>query len=190
MSGVKEIERPPRNSLVDDEPDITSSLRIGLERHGFQADGFNDPKKAMGEFKPNRYDMIFLDARMLQMNGFELYRGLRASDREAPIAFLDRVRCLPRRVPDDVFRHEGRRAAAKPTGINEPVTYEVQSRQPKKSHPRPTRVANRVPAREAALAPGASPRWLPAGQRAGELRIRFLSLHLGQILLVFVEDCP
>jgi DNA-binding response OmpR family regulator len=40
--------------LVDDEPDITSSLKIGLERHGFQVDAFNEPKRP-SQVKSNRH---------------------------------------------------------------------------------------------------------------------------------------
>ena len=115
--------------LVDDEPDITSSLKIGLERHGFQVDAFNDPKKALAEFKPNRYGMVFLDIRMPKMNGFELYRQLRSRDQDVPIAFLTAF---------DVYQNEFRkmfpdmkidRLLRKPIGISELVEY-VKSQQP------------------------------------------------------------
>jgi DNA-binding response OmpR family regulator len=122
--------------LVDDEPDITSSMKIGLERNGFQVDTFNDPKKALAEFKPNRYGMIFLDIRMPQMNGFELYRELKARDQEVPIAFLTAF---------DVYESEFKKVfpdmkidklLRKPIGISELVAY-VKSQEP------PTKKASR-----------------------------------------------
>jgi DNA-binding response OmpR family regulator len=109
--------------LVDDEPDITSSLKIGLERHEFQVDAFNDPKKALAEFKAGRYGIIFLDIRMPQMNGFELYRELRARDGDVPIAFLTAF---------DVYQNEFQkvfpdmkvdRLLRKPISISELVAY-------------------------------------------------------------------
>jgi DNA-binding response OmpR family regulator len=109
--------------VVDDEPDITASLKIGLERHGFQVDTYNNPKRSLEEFKPGRYDMIFLDIRMPQMNGFELYRELRKRDENVPIAFLTAF---------DVYQSEFRklfpdmkvdRFLRKPIGISELVTY-------------------------------------------------------------------
>jgi DNA-binding response OmpR family regulator len=118
--------------IVDDEPDITSSLKIGLERKGFQVDAFNDPRKALGEFKPNRYGMIFLDIRMPQMNGFELYRQLRARDPEVPIAFLTAF---------DVYQNEFKkvfpdmkvdRLLRKPIGISELVAYVKSQKAPAK----------------------------------------------------------
>jgi DNA-binding response OmpR family regulator len=126
------LSGPLKILLVDDEPDITSSLKIGLERHGFQVDAFNDPKKALAEFKPNRYDMIFLDIRMPQMNGFELYRGLRASDESVPIAFLTAF---------DVYQNEFQkmfpdmkvdRLLRKPISINELVAYVKSQKSPAK----------------------------------------------------------
>jgi DNA-binding response OmpR family regulator len=74
--------------IVDDEPDITSTLKTGLERHGFQVDTQNDPLKALADFKPDRYAMILLDIRMPKMTGFELYRELKKKDEQASICFL------------------------------------------------------------------------------------------------------
>jgi DNA-binding response OmpR family regulator len=37
--------------LVDDEPDITFSLGIGLEDNGFVVDTFNDPLLALQSFR-------------------------------------------------------------------------------------------------------------------------------------------
>jgi len=115
--------------IVDDEPDITSSLKMGLERHGFQVDAFNDPRKALAGFRPDVYDMIFLDIRMPQMNGFELYRQLRAKDKDVSIAFLTAF---------DVYQNEFQKMfpdmkvdklLRKPIGISELVAY-VNSQKP------------------------------------------------------------
>ena len=37
--------------IVDDEPDITSSLKMGLEYNGFEVHTFNDPIEALPNFK-------------------------------------------------------------------------------------------------------------------------------------------
>jgi DNA-binding response OmpR family regulator len=39
-------------------------MKMGLEKHGFSVDAFNDPKMALSHFKPNYYDAIVLDVRM------------------------------------------------------------------------------------------------------------------------------
>ncbi len=59
--------------VVDDEPDITASLKNGLQRKGFEVDTYNDPTDALSNFKPDAYDLLLIDIRMPKMNGFEVY---------------------------------------------------------------------------------------------------------------------
>ncbi|MFL6369929.1 MAG: response regulator [Nitrososphaeraceae archaeon] len=59
--------------LVDDDVDITTSLKIGLEDNGFVVDTFNDPLLALSNFKPGIYDLLLFDIRMPQLGGFDLY---------------------------------------------------------------------------------------------------------------------
>jgi DNA-binding response OmpR family regulator len=61
---------------VDDELDMTTILKMTLERVGFTVDAFNDPVLALERFKPNRYDLVVLDIMMPKLDGFELYNQL------------------------------------------------------------------------------------------------------------------
>lgn len=61
---------------VDDEPDITHVLKIGLEAKGFIVETYNDPLQALSNFKSESYDLLLLDIRMPGLNGFELYKVL------------------------------------------------------------------------------------------------------------------
>ena len=74
--------------IVDDEKDIVAVLRRGLERNGFKVDGFIDPKEALANFKKERYDLVILDIKMPNMNGFELSRELAKIDEDAKIGFM------------------------------------------------------------------------------------------------------
>ena len=74
--------------LVDDELDITSILKKGLERQGFKVTIYNDPIKANEDYKPNYYDHHVLDIRMPAMNGFDLARAIWQKDSKAHICFL------------------------------------------------------------------------------------------------------
>ena len=74
--------------VVDDEPDITVSIKNGLQRHGFEVDAFNDPIQALSLFKPGEYDLLLLDIRMPKMNGFELYREIKKKNDNAKICFF------------------------------------------------------------------------------------------------------
>ena len=74
--------------VVDDEPDISSSIKRGLERNGFQVDAFSDPEKALAEFKPGMYDLLLVDIRMPKLNGFELYREIKKKNDQSKICFF------------------------------------------------------------------------------------------------------
>jgi two-component system, OmpR family, response regulator ChvI len=77
-----------RIAVVDDEPDITTIFRKGLECHGFAIDTFNDPQAALASFKPNYYDLMIIDIRMPSINGFGLYRELKKRDNSIRVCFL------------------------------------------------------------------------------------------------------
>ena len=74
--------------VVDDEPDIASSVKKGLERNEFQVDAYTDPQKALSEFKPGVYDLLLIDIRMPKLNGFELYREIKKKDDNTKICFF------------------------------------------------------------------------------------------------------
>jgi DNA-binding response OmpR family regulator len=77
-----------RIAVVDDEPDITTIFKKGLERHGFAVDTFNDPQAALASFKPSYYDLMIIDIRMPRINGFDLYRELKKRDNSVRVCFL------------------------------------------------------------------------------------------------------
>jgi DNA-binding response OmpR family regulator len=74
--------------LVDDEPDIANSLRLGLERKGFNVDVFTDPTEALAKYKPHYYDLLLMDIRMPKLSGFELVREIRKVDPDSEVWFL------------------------------------------------------------------------------------------------------
>lgn len=74
--------------IVDDEPDITYALKLGLEGKGFTVEAFNDPTVALSNFKENKFDAAVLDIRMPKMSGFELYRQIMKVDGKIRVFFL------------------------------------------------------------------------------------------------------
>ena len=76
--------------IVDDEPDVNLTLKMVLEENGFKVDSFTDPLLALENFKGESglYDMLILDIRMPDMNGFELYREIKKIDNKVKICFL------------------------------------------------------------------------------------------------------
>jgi DNA-binding response OmpR family regulator len=76
--------------IVDDESDVNLLFKMVLEENGFKVDSFTDPLLALQNFKEQdgMYDMIILDIKMPEMNGFELYRQLKKIDDKAKVCFL------------------------------------------------------------------------------------------------------
>ena len=76
--------------IVDDEPDLTLSLKMTLEENGFKVNSFTDPVSALENYKEEAgmYDLLILDMKMPQMNGFELYRQIKKIDEKAKVCFL------------------------------------------------------------------------------------------------------
>ena len=57
--------------VVDDNPDVTSLYKEALEGEGkFNVDAYNDPNQALSNFKPHYYDILLIDVRMPEMDGF------------------------------------------------------------------------------------------------------------------------
>ena len=50
--------------------------------------------KALSNFKANSYDLVLLDIRMPVMNGFELYKNIKAIEGWAKVCFLTAVNGL------------------------------------------------------------------------------------------------
>ena len=48
----------------------------------------HDPQLALSEFKEGAYDLVILDYKMPNMNGFELYRKIRKADGKVRVCFL------------------------------------------------------------------------------------------------------
>ena len=75
--------------VVDDEPDITLTLKAGLELVGlFTVDMFNDPESALETFKPDFYALVLIDLMMPKMDGFQLYESLKKINPDIKVCFL------------------------------------------------------------------------------------------------------
>jgi CheY-like chemotaxis protein len=84
------MSKKSRRILVaEDEPDNAAIFTIGLEDGGFEVDTFIDPLLALAAFKEGkRYDLLILDIKMPDMDGFELYEQLKKIDSNVKVCFL------------------------------------------------------------------------------------------------------
>jgi CheY-like chemotaxis protein len=87
-NNIKNNDSKTRVMLVDDEPDVISVLKIVLEDNGFQVDSFEDPTFALKTYKTGLYDLVILDIKMPEMDGFELYDEIKKIDDKAKVCFL------------------------------------------------------------------------------------------------------
>lgn len=65
--------------IVDDDYDIASLVRIGVEKIGLAAASFADPYSALEEFrqKPFNYQVVISDIRMPHMDGYEFVKQVK-----------------------------------------------------------------------------------------------------------------
>ena len=77
-----------RIMIVDDDPDICMTLSEVFKDNGFAADSFTDPHLALNSFVAGLYDLLLLDIKMSEMDGFELYQKMKKVDYRAKACFL------------------------------------------------------------------------------------------------------
>ena len=82
------ISKQNRILIVDDEVDIVTVYKSGLQRNGFEVESYSDPDQALLNFKPGAYDLAILDIRMPKMNGFQLCKAIRKLDENVKIFFM------------------------------------------------------------------------------------------------------
>jgi DNA-binding NtrC family response regulator len=76
--------------IVDDEFDITTVLRQGLEKQGFRVFGFTDPLLALEHFQINsdQYGLVISDLRMPAMNGYEFIKNVKKIKPEVQVFLM------------------------------------------------------------------------------------------------------
>ncbi|MFL6484328.1 MAG: response regulator [Nitrososphaera sp.] len=74
--------------IVDDEPDVTFTIKVILTSNGYEVDAFEDTEEALANFRKEVYFLAFLDIKMPKMNGFDLYKKLLEIDKQLKVCFL------------------------------------------------------------------------------------------------------
>ena len=77
--------------VVDDEPDITFTIKNMLYNTGFEIHTFNDPITSLKLYRRNFYDLVILEIKIPNMDGFELYIKIKEIDPTVKICFLTAI---------------------------------------------------------------------------------------------------
>ena len=87
---LRDLKRNKRGRilLVDDEPDSCLVYQLVLEEVGFVCIPYTDSVKALQEFRSGYYDLILLDIKMPELNGFELCKKIKEVDSAIEIIFI------------------------------------------------------------------------------------------------------
>lgn len=71
--------------VVDDEPEMTSLLREGLTRRGFEVVACTDPAQAFAQMNDRDFGAVVADLNMPGMNGLELCQRIAANHPDLPV---------------------------------------------------------------------------------------------------------
>jgi DNA-binding NtrC family response regulator len=110
FSNVNENQR--RIMIVDDEADINYTFQNVLEDNGFMVDSFDNATLALKNFKACLYDLVLLDIKMPEMDGFMLYEEMRKIDNKFKVCFL---------TASEMFYEEYRQAHNSTMGEHYPI---------------------------------------------------------------------
>ena len=62
--------------VIDDEPNILKTIKIGLESIGFQVNGFTNPLDALENLSDRTYDVAFIDLMMQPVGGLQVLKEI------------------------------------------------------------------------------------------------------------------
>jgi DNA-binding response OmpR family regulator len=89
---------PPRILVVEDEEALAQGIQVNLADKGYAVELAADGRQALDKATAGRYDLILLDVRLPEVDGFEVCQRLRRERDFTPILML-----TARAQPDDVI---------------------------------------------------------------------------------------
>jgi DNA-binding response OmpR family regulator len=74
--------------LVEDEVNMASFIKRGLNEEGFEVDVAFDGMMGLRLYDTQKYDVILLDLNLPKINGFDLCREIKGNDKAQPVLLL------------------------------------------------------------------------------------------------------
>lgn len=84
--------------LVEDERRMADMLRLGLMENGYEVETAFDGNIAFRLFKANVYDLVILDINLPGMNGYDLCKEIRASNKDVPVIMLTALSAIEDKI--------------------------------------------------------------------------------------------
>jgi CheY-like chemotaxis protein len=90
----QDIERaqpiPGRKKIlvVDDEPDVVSTLIESLDALGYRAKGAGNGKEALESIEKEEFDLVITDIRMPEKNGIDLLKDIKTRYPDLPVVII------------------------------------------------------------------------------------------------------
>jgi excisionase family DNA binding protein len=82
------VGRPTYILVVDDEPVVGQLFRDSLDKNGCRVTTVSSSPEALELVARQRFDLIFLDLVMPEIDGSELFHRIRETDKQVPIAII------------------------------------------------------------------------------------------------------
>jgi DNA-binding NtrC family response regulator len=117
------LEGRRRILVIDDDKDILLTFRTCMERLGWEIDLYDDPVKALSDFKPGYYDRVLTDIRMPKLNGFELVDRLKALQKSLEVCFITAFEGYYLALKDIYPRLDAKCFIRKPIGCEDLVNH-------------------------------------------------------------------
>lgn len=103
--------------VVDDEPDVVSTLIESLEALGYYAKGSSNGNEALEMLGREQYDLVITDIRMPERNGIDLLNDIRVTHPNLPVVIITGYTLA---YPPEQAKREGANGyIAKPFRINQ-----------------------------------------------------------------------
>jgi CheY-like chemotaxis protein len=82
------VETKLRILVVDDEPSVGNTIKMLLKFDGHDVEATNSSKEALAMFESGRFDLVFTDFTMPEMNGNQLAAAIKAGVPDQPVVMI------------------------------------------------------------------------------------------------------
>jgi len=74
--------------VVDDEPSVGNTVKMLLKFDGHEVEATHSSKEALSMFQSGRFDLVFTDFTMPEMNGHQLAAAIKAGAPDQPVVMI------------------------------------------------------------------------------------------------------